>query len=116
MVGEKTEARAVFPLAPAVRLTAETGQEILWVYRFGKNLKLVSLNPGAVQKISRGSLSGKEQDLAVRQHGPDGDGGINAVHVGHDDVGNEHVGTDGAGCFYGLFTVVDSCGFKPALI
>ena len=83
---------------------------------FGKNLEFMSLDARTVQKIRSRGLAGKEQDLAVGQHGPNGDRGINAIHVGHDDVGDEHVGPERARCLDGLLTVVDSCGFKPALV
>ena len=58
----------------------------------------------------------KEQDFAERQQGANLDGGIDAVHVGHDDVRNEHVGFESFCCFDCLFATIDGGCLKSALI
>jgi hypothetical protein len=72
-------------------LGAKSCQQILGMDRFGQDLKLMPLRSRLFEKISRGGLTGKQQDLTPRQDLPDLDSGFNAIHIGHDDVADDQI-------------------------
>src|SRR5512146_722886 len=83
---------------------------------FGADLKFVALGASTFQEIGGGSLAGEEQDFAAREEAANVDGGLNAVHVGHDDVADDKVGANGFGAFHSAGSGVDSRGIEPVLV
>ncbi len=62
------------------------------------------------------ALAGEEQNLAAGQLVAGGDGSFDAGHSGHDDVGDEHVGSKGVERFDGLLAAIDGARLKASLI
>lgn len=62
---------------------------------------------GIVEEVVGGGLAGEEQDAALGAELADADGGLDAVHAGHDDVGEEEVGKPGLGGLDGLIAAVN---------
>ena len=95
---------------------AQLGQQILGMDWLGQNLELVALGARLLKQVGRGCLAGKEQDLDLRQQGADPDRRVDAVQIGHDDVGDEHIRLKCRGQLDGLFAGIDGAGFKAALV
>jgi hypothetical protein len=83
---------------------------------FGENLKLMALHAGPVEEVRRGGLPGKEENFAVGKHPADGDRSIDAIHVSHDHVGNQHVWPNCASRLDCFFSAVNRGGLEPALV
>ncbi len=99
-----------------LRLAAEFGEEVGGVDWFGEDLELVALGAGFFEEVGGGGLAGEEKNLAVGAPGAGGDGGFDAGHAGHDDVGDEHVGFKGIERFDGFFAAVDGARLEARLI
>jgi len=97
-------------------LGAELGQQVGGVHGFGENLELVAQGAGLLEEIRGGGLSGEEENLAVGHLGAGRDGGLDAGHSGHDDVGDEHVGLEAVEALDGLLATVDGAGFEAGLV
>lgn len=76
----------------------------------------MSLSPRLLQQICCSRLSGKEKDLAGRQELADVDGGVDSVHVVHDDVADDQVGALASRLLDGACTAIDSGRRKSVLI
>jgi len=74
------------------------------------------LRSSAFQQVSSSSLARKEEDLARGEELPYMYGGLNAVHVGHDDVTDYEVGLDGTGPLDGTCARIHRRGIKAVLI
>ena len=96
--------------------TAQFAEQILRMDRFGQYLEIVTLCMSLLQQIGGGCLAGKKQDLDGWQQGANADGGINAVQVGHDDIGDQHVGLEGGRKFKGFFAGIHGACLKAALV
>ena len=86
------------------------------MHRLGQNLELVPLRARLLQQIGRGRLAGKQQDLDLRQHRPHLDGRIDAVQIGHDHIGNQHIRRKCGGQLQRFFAGIHRAGVKPALV
>src|SRR5690348_18138958 len=71
------------------RSAPQLGQQVLGMNRLSQDLELVPAGAGALQQIRGGCLPGKQQDFAVGEKTPDANGGLDTVHVGHDDVADD---------------------------
>src|SRR5437016_4990623 len=60
--------------------------------RLGEDLELVPASSGVFEQVSGCGLSREEKDLAAWKELSDADGGVDAVHVFHDDVADNQVG------------------------
>jgi hypothetical protein len=82
----------------------------------GENLKLVSLGAGFLQQVRGGCLTGKQQDLAFRQHGANLNRRVDAIHIIHNDIANDHFRLHGLSQFNGGFPAVCGSRFKTVPI
>ena len=82
----------------------------------GKDFEFVAFCAGLLQKVGRGSLTGEEQDFALRQSTACDDRGFDTGHAGHDDVADEHVGLEGLDRLDGLLSTKDCTRLKACLI
>lgn len=62
------------------------------MYGLGKDVKVITATARVGQQVSGGGLSGKQQDAAAGKLFVEDDGYINAIDVGQDNVGDEHIG------------------------
>lgn len=76
----------------------------------------MALGAGAFQEIGGGGLSREEQNFAARKEAANVDGRLDTVHVGHDDVADDEVRTNGFGALHGTGSGVDSRGIEPVLV
>lgn len=97
-------------------LLAEFCQKILRVDGLGEDFELVALGARAFQEVGGSGLAGEEQDFAAREETANVDGGLDTVHVGHDDVADDEVGTNGFGALDGAGSGIDSRGIEPVLV
>ena len=86
------------------------------MHRLGEDFKLVALGADAIEQIGGSGLTGEQENLAAGEHGANLDGGIDPVEVGHDDVGDEHVGAESLSHFDGLLAAVDGGGIEAGLV
>jgi hypothetical protein len=94
----------------------EVFEELGGVDGFGEELEVVAAGAGAGEDLNGGGLAAEEEDAGFGEHLADGDGGFDAVDVGHEDVGEDEVGLEGAGGVDGGLTAVDGGGFKAVAL
>ncbi len=97
-------------------LFAKLGEQILRVDGLGENLKFIAAGTGVFQQIRRGGLAGEEKNFAGRQESANVNCGLNAVHVGHDDVADDEVGFFAAGHIDSIVAGIDGGGIETRLI
>jgi len=67
------------------------------------------------KEVDGGGLAGEEEDLALREFAGQCDGEIDATHSGHDDVGDEELGSDVEGEGERTGAIVGCVGVEAAL-
>ena len=82
----------------------------------GEDLELVALVARLLQQTGGGGLAAEEQDLAVWSLGARGDGGLDAVDAGHDDIGYEHVWLEAVEGLDGGLSAVDGARLEAGLV
>src|SRR5512146_214465 len=97
-------------------LGAQFGEQVLGMDGFSQDFEFVTLGASGFQQVGSGRLSGKQQDLAGGQEGTNVDGGLNTVHVGHDDVTDDKVGAVGAGALDSGAARVDGGSIVAVLV
>lgn len=83
---------------------------------FGEELEVVATLAGAGEDFDGGGLSAEEDDAGGGGELADGDGGFDAVDVGHEDVGEDELGVDAAGGVDGLLAAVGCLGDEAAAV
>jgi len=99
-----------------VGLAAEFRQEVGGVDGLGEDFELVAALAGFFEQVGGGCLAGEQQNFAVGQLRLSCDGGLDAGHSSHDDIGDEHVGLEGIEGFDGFLAAVDGTCLKAGLV
>src|SRR5215813_4019281 len=86
------------------------------MHGLGQNFELVALGSGLLEQIGRGRLPRKKKDLASGQVLTDADGGLDTVHVLHDDIADHQVWAARAGAGHSLCSGVNRAGLKSILV
>ena len=81
----------------------------------GESGEVVAGVAGFFKEVDGRGLSREEEHLALRELAGQGDGEIDAAHSGHDDVGDEELGSDPEGEGEGTGAIVGCVGFETAL-
>jgi hypothetical protein len=95
---------------------AEAVEELAGVDGLEEDFEVVAADTGIAHEVGGGGLAGEEQDAAAGDHGADLNGGFDAAHTGHDDVGEEDLGVKVTRGFDGSLAAVDSGGFEAILV
>jgi hypothetical protein len=90
--------------------------ELGGVEGFGKEFKVVATLAGAGEDFYGGGLTAEENDAGVGGELADGDGGFDAVDVGHEDVREDELGGDATGGVDGFLTAVGGLGDEAAAV
>src|SRR5271170_3716396 len=72
-------------------------EEVGGVDGLGESGEVVAGVAGFFKEVDGRGLSREEEHLALRELAGQGDGEIDAAHSGHDDVGDEELGSDPEG-------------------
>jgi hypothetical protein len=91
-------------------------QEILRVDGLGQNFEFVALRPRFLQQVGRSRLAGKQENLAGWQQAADLNRSIDAVHVVHDHIADDHLRLDGLGHLDSRFATVCSHRVKTVSV
>jgi hypothetical protein len=83
---------------------------------FGEEFEVVASFAGAGEDFYGGGLAAEEDDAGVGGKLADGDGGFDAVDMGHEDVGEDEFGGDAPGGFDGFLATVGGLGDEAAAI
>jgi hypothetical protein len=95
---------------------AEVPEEFGRVDRLGKQLEVVAEGTGAFEDFYRGGLATEEHDAGAGEVLADGDCGLYAIEVRHEDVGEDGFGSREAGGLDGVFAAISSVGQKTVAV
>jgi hypothetical protein len=81
-----------------------------------EDFEVMAADAGVAHEVGSGGLAGEQQDAARGDHGADLNGGLDAAHAGHDDIGEEDFGDKMARGLDGFLAAVDGGGFEAILV
>jgi len=102
-------------LAGVVR-RAQTVEQRGDLDRFHHQVEAMTAGCALGQALESIDVAGDKQDAAMREGLSDGDGGIDAVDVAHEDVHDDEVGGRFQRCFDGLWSAVGGAGVEAILL
>jgi hypothetical protein len=96
--------------------TAQAGDELIGVNRFGKELEVVALLLGAAHQLAGGSLAGKEKDAGLGELVAQANAEIDTRHARHKHVAEDDIGMKAPSYPEGVFAAQGLHGVKTMSI